>query len=370
MADQIAFLPERVLTLAAMPGAGYRVQFYQSGTTTPVTTYTSPDLSTAHPSILACDAAGVFPMVFSSGGAIKAVVTKPDGSSYYTVDPVFRVPTAASGASQITFAPTVELPFENVQEAIEGAAASAASGFTPFGLGVTGTNALLSNIDATATGSGSYRFDATSTGTFPAGVAASDTGTLQLWRENAGDAVQWLQSGAADRQFTRRMASSTWGAWREAITVNQGAAEGDMVYRTATAWTRLAKGTAGQVLAMNAGATAPEWVADRLPAAAYTNESASWYDTRVTFAHGLGRKPRVVQWSLECTTANNGYAVGDRLTWGAGQSHGTSQNYSATYANATEVSAYTSDPTGRNKSTNAGFQLTSSANWKLVVEVW
>ena len=38
---------------------------------------------------------------------------------------------------------------------------------------------------------------------------------------------------------------------------------GDVIYGNGTdSWTRLAKGTAGQVLKMNSGATAPEWAAD------------------------------------------------------------------------------------------------------------
>lgn len=37
--------------------------------------------------------------------------------------------------------------------------------------------------------------------------------------------------------------------------------QGDVIYHNGTSWTRLAKGTAAQVLAMNAGATAPEWTA-------------------------------------------------------------------------------------------------------------
>lgn len=36
-------------------------------------------------------------------------------------------------------------------------------------------------------------------------------------------------------------------------------AAGDIMYYDGTDWVRLAKGTAGQVLTMNAGATAPEW---------------------------------------------------------------------------------------------------------------
>ena len=38
-------------------------------------------------------------------------------------------------------------------------------------------------------------------------------------------------------------------------------AAGDIMYYNGTAWVRLAKGTASQLLAMNSGATAPEWVA-------------------------------------------------------------------------------------------------------------
>ena len=37
------------------------------------------------------------------------------------------------------------------------------------------------------------------------------------------------------------------------------AAEGDVIFRNATVWARLAKGTAYQILRMNSGATAPEW---------------------------------------------------------------------------------------------------------------
>lgn len=149
-------------------------------------------------------------------------------------------------------------------------------------------------------------------------------------------------------------------------------AAGDLLYATGPdTVARLPIGTAGQFPRVNAGATALEYGASpSLTAPLYTNEATTWHATRVTFSHGLGRNPYLVQWYLQCTTANNGYAIGDRLTWGAGLSHGTSQNGMQAYANTTEVSAYTDGPTGRNKSTNAGFQLTTSTNWKLVVEVW
>ena len=50
--------------------------------------------------------------------------------------------------------------------------------------------------------------------------------------------------------------------------------QGDVLYGTGTdAWARLAKGTAAQVLAMNSGATAPEWVD-----ASGGMFSRAWYD--------------------------------------------------------------------------------------------
>jgi len=52
------------------------------------------------------------------------------------------------------------------------------------------------------------------------------------------------------------------GAVVGGVTMTLGSdADGDMYYRASNVLTRLPKGTAGQVLTMNAGATAPEWAA-------------------------------------------------------------------------------------------------------------
>lgn len=271
MADLLDFAPVRVFTSNAAPGAGYIARFYQSGTTTPVTVYSDLALNTAWGSSVTADAEGVFPAVFSAGGAIKATIETPDGAVVATIDPVQSVASGAAAAETVTFTPTVDLPFTNVQDAIEGAAASAASGFTPFGLGVTGSVELLADLDATNIATGQYRFDGTTTGTFPTGVAAADTGAVEVVRETSGSAWMRLYHDTTDRLFTRRMNASTWGAWREEITANIGATEGDIIYRTSTAWTRLAKGTASQILAMNSGATAPEWITNPTPIKAWVN---------------------------------------------------------------------------------------------------
>jgi hypothetical protein len=139
------------------------------------------------------------------------------------------------------------------------AAAAASADFLNYGLGVAGAPVLLANIDATNIKAGVYFFDGTTLGTYPTGIVAADTGLIELWRQAAGTALMELHHATSDKVFRRRMTASVWGAWREVISANQNAVEGDILYRSATAWTRLAKGSALQVLRQNAGLTAPEW---------------------------------------------------------------------------------------------------------------
>lgn len=256
MSDLLDFSPPGQATFTL---AGAKAYFYDAGTTNARTVYTDQTEAVAHPSPLVADANGMFAQAFTSGGTVKVVVTRSDDSTGYTLDPCEKVAAAGSGASQVSFSPTVALPFTDVQAAIEGAAASAASGFTPYGLGVSGSVSLIADMNATTTATGQYRFDNTATGTFPTGVAAADTGAVRIEREAAGSAWMWLYHDASDRTFFRRMNASAWGTWREVVIANQGAAEGDILYRSSTNWTRLAKGTAGQLLTMNPGATAPQW---------------------------------------------------------------------------------------------------------------
>lgn len=259
MADLLDFAPVRVLTSNAEPGAGYIARFFQSGTTAPVTVFTDASLATALGTSVTANAEGVFPAVFSAGGAIKATIETPAGAVVATVDPVQSIASGSAAASAISFAPTVGLPFTNVQAAIEGAAASAASGFNAFGLGVTGSVALIADLNATTIASGQYRFDATTTGTYPTGVAAADTGAVVLVRETAGSAWMRLFHDTTDRVFERRMNASAWGAWREIISVPQGAVQGDIIFRSATEWARLAAGSAGQVLRSGGAGANPSY---------------------------------------------------------------------------------------------------------------
>lgn len=238
------------------PGALATV--YAAGTSTLIPVYADAAGTIPAPNPIVADGNGFWPQRFVAVAA-KVVVTTAAMAPLYTLDPAPTALGIGTAASQISFIPTIDLPFTNVQAAIEGAAAFATSGFSAFGLGITGNAALLANLDATNTGAGVYRFDGTTTGTFPSGVVAGDTGMVELWRQTSGVAMQMLYHATTDRVFHRRMAASTWGTWREVITSNQAPVEGDILYRGASTWTRLAKGTAGQVLQMNSGAIAPEW---------------------------------------------------------------------------------------------------------------
>lgn len=261
MADQLLFTPVRVFDDNGDPGAGYLVTFYQSGTTTPKTVFTNASLTTAIAQPIEADAEGTFPQVFVSGGATKAVITDADGVTVATVDPVLKSSASTSAAAEISFLPTVDLPYTDVQSAIEGAAASAASGFDAFGLGVTGSGVLLADIDATNIAAGQYRFDNTTAGTFPAVVTKADGGTVIMSRESSSAGWQMLFPALQNRAFVRRMASSAWAGWYETAILPEGAGTGSVIYKTASNWASLAIGTATHVLRVNSGATAPEWAA-------------------------------------------------------------------------------------------------------------
>lgn len=241
-----------------LPGAKCTV--YAAGTSTLIAIYSDVDGTVAADNPFAADGNGFWPQRYVDVDA-KAVVTDADDVALYTLDPCPTAQGTGAAASQISFAPTVDVPENNVQDAIERVSANVISGFATFGIGVTGNATLLANIDATTTGAGVYRFDGTSTGTYPTGVSAADTGLIEYWRQSSTVAFQNLYHSTSARVFSRRMTASVWGAWREDINVPVGAAQGNLIFRNATEWARLAIGTAGQVLQVNSGATAPEWAA-------------------------------------------------------------------------------------------------------------
>lgn len=257
MANQLIL--DRALDANGYVAPGALATIYQAGTLTTQAVYSDEAATITAANPIVADANGFWPQRYVNSPA-KAVVTDAASAALYTLDPVPVSSSSSSAASAVSFTPTVALPFNNVQAAVEGAAAASAAGFAAFGIGITGNATLLANLDATGTGAGVYRFDGTTTGTFPSGILASDTGLVSIWRQASNTAMMEISAPSmGTRTFRRRLSGGVWAAWREQVIVDQGATDGDTIYRTAGNWTRLAKGTAGQALVMNAGATAPEW---------------------------------------------------------------------------------------------------------------
>jgi hypothetical protein len=257
MANLANILPQVINDADGNPVPGALVTLYESGTTTLKQPYSDSALSVALSNPLVADANGKLPGFYLAAGAVKAVITTSTGATLDTVDPAFVTTDSVSAASQITFSPTVEIPADNVQDAIVLAAASAASGYATYGVGITGNATLLANLDDTGIGGGEYRFDATTTGTFPAGVVASTTGIVKFVRQTSSTAKMFLYPVGSDREYVRRLTSSAYQSWRENITSNQTLTRGDLVYMGASSPSRLAVGSAGRVL--RSDGTDPGW---------------------------------------------------------------------------------------------------------------
>jgi len=119
MAD-IAIQPVwQVLDGNGTPYPGALARFYVSGTTTPLTAYTDIGLSVAHAVPVVADANGAFPPIYLGATAAKVVITSSTGAAIKTIDPVPRSSASATGASQVSFSPTPDIPSLNVQDAIE-----------------------------------------------------------------------------------------------------------------------------------------------------------------------------------------------------------------------------------------------------------
>jgi hypothetical protein len=130
----------------------------------------------------------------------------------FPIDPVATISTG-SGADQVSFAPTGDIPETNVQAAIERVQANLVAPLLAGGIGVVGNADTLANIDATDIPSGAYRYTTGAAGTFPAGVLASSGGTITLWRQTANAAVMYLVGSGRNVTWTRALSGGTWGAW-------------------------------------------------------------------------------------------------------------------------------------------------------------
>lgn len=213
MANQALFTPNRALDANAYALPGATATFYASGTMTLIPVYSDNDETPTTNPVVA-DGNGVFPQTFTNPIPVKVIVRDSGGATLWTLDPVPGTSADSTGAANVSFTPTVDVPETNVQAAIESVAASVITGATDFGLGITGNAPTISNIDATAQASGVYRFTAASTGTFPSGITASTTGLVRLDRQTSGEAIMFLRAAGQSRYYVRHLVASAWGAWQ------------------------------------------------------------------------------------------------------------------------------------------------------------
>lgn len=132
MAD-IAIQPVwQVLDGNGNPYPGAKASFFVSGTTTPLTAYTDVGLSVAHAVPVVANGNGVFPPIYLGSTAAKVVITTSAGAAISTVDPVPKTTATATGASQVSFSPTADIPSLTVQAAIEKVQANLVASSTAY----------------------------------------------------------------------------------------------------------------------------------------------------------------------------------------------------------------------------------------------
>jgi hypothetical protein len=148
MANTIGLQSRQVFLSAGEPAAYAQAYFYESGTATMVNVYSDVDLLNVRSQPVTFDADGVMPVCYiGDPSPLRILITDEDDVALpgYPMDNIVPEMAEAAAASTIGFTPTDELPYDNVQDAIEGAAALssdqtalAARSLTPFDTGGTG----------------------------------------------------------------------------------------------------------------------------------------------------------------------------------------------------------------------------------------
>lgn len=302
MSTIIKFNPVRAVDGNGEPVAGAQARFFVTGTTTPAVVYQDAAQTTPHASPLAANSAGVFPMVYRAGQALKVEVRTPQGVMLpgFPIDPAFALDTAIVGAAGVAFTPTSEIPETNVQAAIVKVQENLVAPLLAGGVGVTGNAPLLANANATNTASGFYRFAADAAGDLPAGFAGA-TGIIYFLRETADTGWQFAGRRDVDGLWFRRLLVGVWQTWRRVVDGSQAADQATWTTGTDTVERPISpaklKGT------IDALRPAPFIAAEVTPVAG----------TTYTFAHGLSRVPTHAEVELRCASVAHGFAENDVL---------------------------------------------------------
>lgn len=96
----------------------------------------------------------------------------------------------------------------------------------------------------------------------------------------------------------------------------------------------------------------------------------------LTVAHGLGRTPKLIKYTLVCKVAEHGFSVGDEVDWGTVQYNAASAEVRSGFVNTPDTTnmnirfgSGTSTFYVLNKSTGIPAAITTSS-WRLVMEAF
>ncbi len=178
----------------------------------------------------------------------------------YVPEDVANKVTSISGASTDTQYASAKLLFD--QLALKGDKSGTLGQFAAT------TSLQLAGVISDETGSGALVFATSPTlvtpalGTPSSGVLTNATGlplTGLVSDTTTALGLGSIELGHASDTTLSRSAAGVLAVESNLVPSPASQAEGDVLFRGASSWSRLAKGTAAQVLTMNAGATAPEW---------------------------------------------------------------------------------------------------------------
>lgn len=97
----------REFTNAGVIGAGFKLYFYTTGTSTPITTYSNVGLSSANTNPVIADAYGRFAEIFVSDfSLVKAILKDASDNTIWTVDPVTPSGAASTTLNDLGVRPT------------------------------------------------------------------------------------------------------------------------------------------------------------------------------------------------------------------------------------------------------------------------
>jgi hypothetical protein len=188
----------------------------------------------------------------------------------------------------------------------------------------------------------------------------------------AGDVAEFASDGSGNWRCVSFMRSSGAPADNSVgLAAMEHGAEGDILYYGASGEPlRLTKGTAGQVLQMNAGADAPQWGDEVFTKIYDSGELSVTLSSETTLSHGLGAAPSFIWATLVCKTAEYGFSVDDEYPFPLGYTSSSAANGLAAKADETQIKVRilgaNGPHLGRFDATYSNFYITP-ANWKLVI---